>query len=317
MLRPTSPSPRPHAGAVSGRRDFLFRVLGTGLAVVPLVRAAGRAPALQLGYSLYGMKTLPLERALAECRRIGYRAVELALMPGYPTDPAKLTPAASADLRRQLASAGLPVASLIVNLTLVCDEAAHAANLQLLETAARFAREIDAARPPIIQTVMGGKPGTWETVKASMLARLRDWDAAARRHGVTVAVKAHALHAADTVERLLWIFHEARGTNLALAYDHSHFELAGQSPEQSYRAFHPPPRFIHIKDARREDGQVRFLLPGEGRTDYPAYFRMLEKSGYDGPLVVEVSAQIFNRPGYDPIATAERCFAALAPALRG
>jgi inosose dehydratase len=61
---------------------------------------------------------------------------------------------------------------------------------------------------------------------------------------------------------------------------------------------------------------VRFLLPGDAATDYAAYFRLLRQHGYSGPLIIEVSSQIFNRPGYDPIATAEKCYAALAPAVR-
>lgn len=71
-----------------------------------------------------------------------------------------------------------------------------------------------------------------------------------------------------------------------------------------------------MKDARREGKDVRFLLPGDGGTDFREYFRLLRKHGYRGPVVVEVSSQIFSRPGYDPIATAEKSFAALAGAVR-
>jgi len=302
----------------TNRRDFLALAAG-GLALAgqpARLAAAATKPDLQLGFSLYGMKTLPLDRALAECKRIGYRTVELALIAGFPTEPGKLLPAARAAMCAQIKSAGLPVVSLLVNLGLTGDAKAHAAHLETLDLAGRFAKEIDPARPPIIQTIMGGKPGEWEANKATMAARLKDWNTAARRLGIKIAIKAHALQAVDTPEKLLWIFREAAGSNLSLGYDHSHYVLAGLSIEASFRPLAPHVTFVHVKDSRRENGEVRFLLPGEAATDYAAYFRLLRRHGYGGPLIVEVSSQIFNRPGYDPIATAEKCYAALAPALR-
>ena len=302
---------------ISTRRDFIAVASG-GLALATLRLQGAPSPqeGLSLGFSLYGMKTLPLDRALAECTRIGYRNVELSLIAGFPTEPAKLTPEGRAAIRRQLTTAGLPVASLLVNLSLTVDEKAHAAHLETLQLAARFAAEIDPKHPPIVQTVMGGTPSEWDAKKAVMAARLKEWDAIARQHNITVAVKAHVSSAVNSPDRLLWTLREAKGTHLAIAYDHSHYALGGLSIEESLKPLAPYTKFVHVKDARREGKDVRFLLPGDGGTDFREYFRLLRKHGYRGPVVVEVSSQIFSRPGYDPIATAEKSFAALAGAVR-
>ena len=68
---------------------------------------------------------------------------------------------------------------------------------------------------------------------------------------------------------------------------------------------------MHVKDARGKPGAFQFLLPGEGTTDYAALFGMWKQSGYAGPVVVEVSAQISSKPGYDPLAAAKQCWPVL------
>ena len=39
------------------------------------------------------------------------------------------------------------------------------------------------------------------------------------------------------------------------------------------------------------------------------------KFGYSGHTVIEISGQIHGRPGYDPVATAKKCYAAVAPPM--
>ena len=162
---------------------------------------------------------------------------------------------------------------------------------------------------------MGGKPESWETSKDSMAAQLRAWGVAAEAIGATVAVKGHVSMAVNTPERLLWIVKQANSPAIVVAYDHSHFELAGISLEQSWKLLAPYTRFVHVKEARRDGGTIRFLLPGEGTTDYRHYFDLLQSAGYTGPVVVEVSSLIFSLPGYDPIKAAEKSCAALAGPL--
>jgi inosose dehydratase len=270
---------------------------------------------VSLGFSLYGMKTLSLSEALKTCAEIGYANVEFALNAGYPTEPKVFTAEARKEAAQQLNTLKLDLPCLMVNLSLTADDKAHAQALQTIRDAAQMALDLNPARPAIIETVLGGKPATWEQQKAGMVERLQSWAETAEKVKTTITIKAHVGSAVNTPERLLWLLEQVKSPAIQVAYDYSHFELQGIDMEESMKLLLPRTKFIHVKDSVGEPGKFQFLLPGEGRTDYVKYFTALKQHGYHGPVVVEVSGQIFNKPGYEPIAAAKQCHAVLAGAL--
>jgi inosose dehydratase len=298
---------------MSTRRHFLNSVLG--FAALPHLAQAAAPSGVSLGFSLYGMKTLPLNEALKACAEIGYANVELALNPGFPSEPKVFTTAARAEAKQQLAALKLDLPCLMVNLSLTADDKAHATNLQSINDAAQLARDMNAAQPPIIETVLGGKPATWEQQKTGMAERLHSWAETAEKAQTTIAIKAHVGSAVNSPERLLWLLEQVKSPAVQVAYDYSHFELQGIDMEESMKLLLPRTKFIHVKDSTGEPAKFQFLLPGEGRTDYVKYFTALKQHGYHGPVVVEVSGQIFSKPGYEPIAAAKKCYAVLSGAL--
>ena len=65
---------------------------------------------------------------------------------------------------------------------------------------------------------------------------------------------------------------------LKICYDYCHMFVASESLDSSLRALAPHLGFITLKDARWTDTGHQFLLPGDGDTDYPLYFRLLKDS---------------------------------------
>jgi len=298
---------------MTNRRHFL-RIAAGALALPSLCHGAKPASA-SLGFSLYGMKSLPLDVALQTCAGIGYSHVELALNAGYPTAPKVFSSAARKAAVDRLESLKLGLPCLMLNLSLTADDQAHVAALAQIAEAGQMAHDMAPAAPPLLETVLGGKPATWEQQKAGMVARLRDWAAAAERAKIQIAVKAHVAGAVNSPERLLWLMDQVKSPSLVVAYDYSHFELQGIDMEESMAALLPRTKFIHVKDSAGEAGKFQFLLPGQGRTDYRKYFALLRKFRYVGPVCVEVSSLIFNQPGYDPVAAAKSSHAALSQAM--
>jgi inosose dehydratase len=69
-----------------------------------------------------------------------------------------------------------------------------------------------------------------------------------------------------------------------------------------------------VKDSVGPESNYRFLLPGDsGEINYKEYARILREVGYQGPVLAEVSVQLSERPGYDGVAAAKRCWDNLAP----
>lgn len=283
--------------------------------LVPASAADAAPGSVSLGFSLYGTKQLPLDESLRACAAAGFRHVELCLNPGFPTEPAVFSPAArraTVDLLREL---GLAVPCLMIQIPLVCDDATQRASLEVITAAAALGRDLAPSHPPILETVVGGSPARWEDQKADMARRLEEWAARTEQERVVLAIKAHVGSAMNAPDRLLWLLDQAGSPAIQAAYDFSHFELQGIDLERSLTQLLPRTRFIHVKDAEGEPARPRFLLPGQGRTDYVRYFRLLRQLHYDGPVCVEVSGQVSNQPDYDPHAAIRETYRVLSRAL--
>lgn len=283
-------------------------------ALPPAFGGSTRPDTLSLGYGLYAMKTMPLAEGIAHCARIGFRNIEFTLYPGYPSEPAVFSAGDRRATARQLRDLGLSTSCFKLRPETAFTAAARRRGEQQVEAAARLALDLAVPVPPLIAVHAGGKTAEWEQMKPSILEQLGAWTAICTRLGVPLAIKAHVGNTVDRPERLLWLLD--RTPSLKIVYDHSHFSLLEIGLEPSLRALRPHIAMIQAKDARHtRDGKHEFLLPGDGGTDYVRYFRELDRLGFSGPVVVEVSAQLFNQPAYDPIAAATRSYKVLADAL--
>jgi inosose dehydratase len=300
------------------RRQFLNRATTfSGSAWLSTrTSAATRQPAdITLGFSLYGMKTLRPADALRACSRIGYDAVEISLMPGWPTEPKRLTIDDRRTLRKQLNELGLTLPAVMENLILVVDDARHAINRDRLKTAAELAHDLSPDRAPVIETILGGRPDQWEHIKNQMVDRLGAWAEVAAAAKIVIAIKAHVGGAVHTPEAAQWLRRQVDHPSIRLVYDYSHFALRRLSLADTLRTMLTDTVFIHVKDARGDAKHVKFLLPGQGDVDYVDYFKRIKAAGYRGCVAVEVSGQIHGRPGYDAIDAATQSYAHLAPAM--
>jgi inosose dehydratase len=288
-----------------------------GCALATSLTAEEKPRRIGLGFSLYGMKSLPLDRAVRACAEIGYDCVELPVLPDWPADSARFTAAARKAFAKTLADEGVRLSAVMENLPLLADKMDE--NRDRLQRAAEIARDLATGNPPPVETVLGGRPGEWEQVKKKMVERLADWARVMADAKVVLAIKAHVGNACRTPEDLVWLLKQVDSPWIKAAYDYSHFQLQALDLAASLKSLLPQTVFIHVKDAQGQAGKFQFLLPGAAtgtmQVDYSAYLRQLAAGDYRGDVVVEVSGQIHSQPGYDPLAAARQSYAPLARAF--
>lgn len=296
------------------RRRFLLQVATTAaLCSTASAFAKAKPQSIPFGFSLYNMKPLDVDTALRTCADIGYDCIEWVANADWPSAPDKVSRAERRRLAALLDSLGLSMPTLMQNLSLLNNEAGLSANLDRLKDTAELGHALAPKCNPVIETTLGGKPAQWKDVKNLMVDRLGAWADVAKDAKTVIAIKAHVGGALHTPEDALWLVRQVNNPWIKLTYDFSHFQLRGYKLEDSLRMMIGRTRFIHIKDTSGTAEKFHFLLPGEGNIDYEDYFTLLKEYNYHDPVIVEVSGQIWNKPGYDPVAAAKKCYAKIAP----
>lgn len=309
----------PLGAAPMSRRDFSRLIAGAGLAALAFppwsAAAGGPRPTVGLSIGTYGMKDLATPDALRLIKNTGYDGVQLSLIPGWPTDPAKLSADDRRVLRRQIEDSGLALPAMLESIPLRGTADAKVKNLDRLKRAVEFGNDLAPGRPPYLDTILGRKKAEWNDVKEAMADELRAWVSVLEDGKTTLTFKPHAGDAVQSAERVLWLIRAVGCPRIRIVFDYSHFFVEGYPLEESLRQLLAYAPLIVVKDAEGTSEKHTYLLPGDGKTDYLAYFRLLRELNYSGFVNVEVSGHVHQKPGYDPVLATKLCYGRLAPLM--
>jgi len=270
---------------------------------------------VKLYYSTYGMKGLDLFEALPRLRDMGYEGMEIAVTPGWPTEPALLDAAARRRLSALLRELAFPTPVLMALLSPCVQGEDRPTALDQFRATFELGRDLrqDGGRF-VVSTTLGGKPA-WEDGRETIADLLLELADIAAGYDALVAVEPHAGDDFETPEKAAWLMERTGHEHLGLNFDYSHFLVEGFGLQHSIDlnldyAFHN-----HIKSGYKDAaGQVRYLLPGDGDLDVFEFFRAMRAGGWDSYICPEVTGQIWTLDDYDPWATAQRCFDVLSGA---
>ena len=273
---------------------------------------------MKIGYSTWGMPTLPIDTALEHLAALGFDGVELTVIPGFSTELDTLDSAERKRIRQLLDRHGLDLPAVAPHQPMLSTEDdVHAENWRRLTASAGLCVDLAGTDGvPVLNTTLGSNPNEWNSQQNLILERVGALVDYCTSREVVLAIEPHVGDGLNSPERSLWLLEEINSAYLKLNFDISHFEVQGMSTAQVVQLLAPHSAHTHVKDQRGLVPDYEFLIPGEGPFDFVEYLKLMQKAGYDGYITAEVSMQVQGRPDYDPLGAAELTYATLGSAFR-
>lgn len=272
---------------------------------------------MKLGFSAWGMPTVPVDAIVRHLAELGFDGVELTVLSHHTTALEKLTAAERKRIPELLRSHSLELPAIAGHVNLMDeDNAGHAANMERLRQTVNLASEwaMDV-RPPVVDTTAGGKPEDWEDKQDMLVERLGEAGTYARSQGVTIAIEPHVGSIIDTPQRMVEVISRTGTDGIGVNFDISHFNVMGIGIEESVSALAQYSVHTHVKDERGTVPDFEFLVPGEGEFDYVSYLESMKRHGYTGYITAEISNMVQRRQPYYPLETATQTYETLAAAF--
>ena len=270
-----------------------------------------------LVYSTYGMRDVDVYEALPRLRDMGYQGMEIAIQPGWQTEPARMDAAARRRLTDLFREVGFPTPAIMALLKPCAEGEARAPALAQFEASFELARDLRIDESPLVVSSTLGHERPWESGREEIVALVVEVADMAARYDAILAIEPHAAGDFETPEKAAWMIEHANHEHLKLNFDYSHFWVDGIDLQHCVDLNVPHAAHNHIKDGYRNDeGRVVYLLPGDGELDLVEYMRVMNGSAWVGYICPEVTGQISGRDDYDPWAAAQFCYDALDRARR-
>ena len=272
---------------------------------------------MKLGYSTWGMPTVPVNAIVRHLSDLGFDGVELTVLSHHTTALEKLTPEERRRIPKLLREHDLELPAIAGHVSLMEEESGrHAANLERLQATVDLAVEwASADGPPVIDTTAGGRPEDWEGKLGLLVERIQEAAEYARGRGVALAIEPHVGSIIDTPDRMVEVIRRVGSDAVRVNFDISHFNVMGIGIEESVSKLAAYARHTHVKDERGTVPDFEFLIPGEGDFDYVTYLKAMRDHGYTGFITAEISNMVQRRPGYYPLAAATQTYNTLAQAF--
>lgn len=272
---------------------------------------------MKLGYSTWGMPTVPIDTAITHVSGLGFDGLELTIIPRFTTELSTLDSAERKRIATLLKQHNLALPAIAAHSSLLAtDPDAHNENMWRLKGGVDLA--IDLAQDDkiaAVNTTPGGKPEDWDTNKEFLVERVGELVEYGASRGVIIAMEPHIGAIIDTPEKVLELLELVNSPFLKVNFDISHFDIVGIPTEETVAALAPVSIHTHVKDQKGLAPDFEFLIPGEGPFDYVEYLKLMEAHGYDGFITAEVSFMVQARENYDPLAAATLSYQTLSKAF--
>lgn len=124
-----------------------------------------------------------------------------------------------------------------------------------------------------------------EEYRDAVMERMEKMVAAAKQRGFVLLHENEKEIYGDIAPRCLELLEKFGGENFKCTFDFANFVQCGQDTLEAYELLAPYIFYIHVKDAKADNGEV--VLPGEGDGHLPQILQKLDENGYSGFLSME------------------------------
>lgn len=275
---------------------------------------------MRLSGSNYGMPTLSLEAALAFHAEVGFRAMELTVLPDYVTTLNGFDAATRRRARDLFRAYGI-ACSGVANFQSLIDADPAIAEPILARHRAAIDLAVDLTTgetPPVVVFYSGGTTSDWPVARDLLIARITSLAEYARTRGIVLAMKAHAQGCVHRPSQLVDLLEQVGSPAFRFCFDMSHYEVQGLTIEQAMYPLLALSAHTEVKASIGRAPNQEYMIPGEANTqsDFLAQFRAMRALGYRGYLVPEMSVHVMRRPNYDQYDALRLSYRALTDALR-
>jgi inosose dehydratase len=272
---------------------------------------------MQLSGSNYGMPNLSLDEALRFHAELGLHAMELTVLPGYGTALETIDRRAA---RAQFRQRGM-VCSGVANFQTLTDPDAEQTTVVMDRHRGAVELAVELAEPgqqPLVAFMSGGVASDWPAARDRLAELVADLAAFAQKHGVVLAMKAHANGCVSRPHHLVELFELVGSPAFRFCFDMSHYEVQGLSIEQAMYPLLALSAHTEVKASIGRAPDQEYMIPGEDGTqsDFVGQFEAMRNLGYRGYLVPEMSVHVMRRPNYDPHAALRLATESLGALLR-
>jgi sugar phosphate isomerase/epimerase len=238
--------------------------------------------ALRVAFSTLAFPGTTLAAAVSRGRSWGYAGVELRLIDGELIDES-MPAAARAEVKRTVASAGLPIVAVDSSIRLTGQDPGPSLR-RFLELASDW-------ESPLVRVFGGPLPADPAARREKLTAAARELERAvplAGRLGVAIGVETHdAFSASALVAELLAM---AGPGPAGAVWDSHHPHRVGETPAEVYANIGDRLLLAQVKDARRDPGREdgwQLVLLGQGEVGVRDMLGQLSAGGYQGWISVE------------------------------
>ncbi len=272
---------------------------------------------MKLGYSAWGMPTLPVDEQIRIVKDAGFQGIELICIERASTNLDRLDPSERKRIRRLLDASGLAFPALHASVNPIDPDPELAArNVERLRRSIDLSVELAGRDEPAAIVLMGyGKTDTYEQDRVRLVPIFQDLAEYGKSRGVKLAYEFHVGQAIDRPERMLWLLEQVGHPFFRVNLDTSHFDVMGYGIAESVRPLVAYAVHTHVKDQRGRWPNHEYLIPGDGDYDYVTYLKELDMGGYTGFITGEISVMVQRKPGYDPEAAARQSYRVLSEAF--